>query len=81
MIVVSDANFRRYGILPRDLREAMQKNAAIKVHLVLIASMRDEAEEMTAKLPIGCCHICYDNALLPTVITKILTDENIAEGL
>jgi hypothetical protein len=59
-----------------DLREAMQKNASVKVHLVLIASLRDEAEEMTAKLPVGCCHICYDNSLLPTVIRKILTDEN-----
>jgi hypothetical protein len=53
----------------------MQKNSSVKVHLVLIASLREEAAEMMAKLPIGFCHVCFDNALLPTIIRKILTED------
>ena len=73
VIVVSDANFRRYGISSNHLKEVMQKDPSVAVHLILIASLRDEAREMTSRLPPGSCHVCFDNAQLPTVIRKILT--------
>ena len=63
----------RYGISARHLRESMEKDPSVKVHLILIASLRDEAKEMTAQLPQGCCHVCFDNTELPTVVRKILT--------
>ena len=73
VIVVSDANFRRYGISASDLKQAMGKDPMVAVHLILIASLKDEAKEMTEKLPLGRCHVCFDTAALPTVIRKILT--------
>ena len=73
VIVVSDANFRRYGISAKDLKEAMEKDSTVVVHLILIASLRDEAREITARLPAGRVHICFDNTELPMVIRKILT--------
>ena len=75
VIVVSDANFRRYGISAQDLKEAMEKDTSVVVHLILIASLRDEAKDITAKLPAGRVHICFDNTELPTVIRKILTSD------
>jgi hypothetical protein len=73
VIVVSDANFRRYGITPEDLNEAMRRDSRVRVHLVLIASLADEAAALLQALPLGTCHICLDSALLPTVIRQILS--------
>ena len=76
VIVVSDANFRRYGISAQDLKEAMGKDSSVVVHLILIASLRDEARDITAKLPAGRVHVCFDNHELPTVMRKILTADS-----
>ena len=63
------------AIKNQDLKEAMEKDTSVVVHLILIASLRDEAKDMTAKLPAGRVHICFDNTELPTVIRKILTSD------
>lgn len=58
VIVVSDANFRRYGISTKMLTAAMTKDPRVQVHLVLIASLGDEAEKTARALPDGQCHVC-----------------------
>lgn len=58
VIVVSDANFKRYGISTRQLSSAMKKDPRVKVHLILIASLGDEADKTASALPEGLCHVC-----------------------
>ena len=54
VIVVTDANFARYGITSEDLKVAMQRDdRRVQVHLILIASLRDEADDLMATLPSG----------------------------
>lgn len=103
VVVVSDANFERYGITPhavgsimvravlvarlflfscsRQKREAehmgrrlQRSNHEVACHLVMIASLEDEAEELRAQLPKGSAHICYRTADLPQAFKAILTE-------
>lgn len=72
VIVLSDANFHRYGIEPADLSRVMRKSDRVKVHMILIASLGDEAEEVAKQLPLGYAHLCSESADLPAILRKIL---------
>jgi hypothetical protein len=72
VIVLSDANFYRYGIEPKDLSRLMRKSEKVKVHMILIASLGDEAEEVARQLPLGYAHLCSESSDLPAILRKIL---------
>jgi hypothetical protein len=70
--VLSDANFRRYGIDPAELSKIMRRSDRVQVHMVLIASLRDEAEEVAKALPLGFAHLCQESSDLPSILRRIL---------
>lgn len=72
VIVLSDANFDRYGIDPADVSKVMRKSDKVKVHMVLIAGLRDEAESVARALPLGYAHLCNESADLPAILRRIL---------
>jgi len=72
VLVVSDANFRRYGIRPSEFREHLL-HPRVNVHGIFLASMFDEAKYLNQSLPPGKTHICLDNSRLPLIIRQILT--------
>lgn len=101
VVVVSDANFERYGITPQDIGGIMVSGAAaysshcrrswfitsfcdslpwqrsnhqVSCHLVMLASLEDEAEELRKELPKGAAHICYRTDDLPQAFKTILTE-------
>jgi hypothetical protein len=51
-----------------------RSNHEVACHLVMIASLEDEAEELRAELPKGSAHICYRTADLPQAFKAILTE-------
>ncbi|KAH9251039.1 hypothetical protein BASA81_011099 [Batrachochytrium salamandrivorans] len=73
VIVVSDANLRRYGIAPSELAKEM-KSAKVKTHVVFIASVRDEAEVWARELPLGRAKVCLETSDLPHIMRDILLD-------
>ena len=73
VVVVSDANFRRYGINPWDVTRAMQADPRVQVHMILIASLGDEAEQVAKSLPLGQAHLCTESSDLPAILKRILT--------
>ena len=72
VIVVSDANFKRYGIDSRDLSAVMQEKK-VAVHFILIASLRDEALNIQRQLPAERGHVAFDTADLPMIFRSILS--------
>lgn len=72
VIVLSDANFDRYGIDPADVSRIMRKSDKVKVHMILIASLRDEAENVAKALPLGSAHLCSESSDLPSILRRIL---------
>ena len=47
----------------------------VRVHVVLVASLRDEAASVAAQLPVGRAHLCLESADLPAIVKRILTEE------
>ena len=43
VVVLSDANFSRYGIKPTDFSKLMFDNEAVKVYAIFIGSLGDQA--------------------------------------
>ena len=83
VVVVSDANFERYGIQPSRLAEIMQKEKKVHTHLILIASLGGEAEQVQREMASSCrgqVHTCYHTSNLPGIFQKILV-EAIGENL
>lgn len=72
VILVSDANLERYGILPEDLRDALCSKGGVEGHAVFLSSLRDEAESIRRALPLGCGHICLSAADVPRTFREIL---------
>ena len=76
VIVVSDANFERYGIQPVQLEKILLKNPKVQAHMVLIASFGGEAESVVQQMPAckGRVHTCYNTSALPAIFQKILLE-------
>ena len=72
VIVISDANFRRYQIDPHYVSQIMRSNPNVSVHMILIAGLRDEAEKVAEALPLGRAHLCLESSNLPAILKKIL---------
>ena len=73
VIVVSDANFDRYGIEAWEVSEAMRTSDRVQTHMVMIGGLGDEAQDVVAELPVGKGHTCMDSADLPSILRQILT--------
>ncbi|CAE7947449.1 unnamed protein product [Symbiodinium sp. KB8] len=74
VIVVSDANLRRYGIQPQSLARALSAHVAdgVDAHYVAIAQFGREGEALAEALPRGRGHVCEDPRELPGVLRRVL---------
>jgi von Willebrand factor A domain-containing protein 8 len=73
VIVISDANFDRYGIRAQDLKNAMKGPA--KTFCIFIAGFGDEATKIQQSIPPGKVSVCRDTSELPKTFRDILTGE------
>ena len=74
-IIISDANFQRYSISPNTLASIMTKYSNISngIHMILLASMDNEASYIIKELPVGHGHVCLHTSDLPNILKDILT--------
>jgi len=72
VFVVSDANFERYGISSSMISKALLKDRRVQTHLILIASLGSEAQEIKDALPAGRVHLCYTTSDLVAIFKTIL---------
>ena len=49
------------------------KDPKVHVHLILVATLGDEAERLAEFLPSGRVHLCYESTNLPLIFKNILT--------
>jgi hypothetical protein len=77
IVVVSDANFARYGISPQRLSAVMTRHqhsaTPPAVHFVFLASMDGEAQHIVRELPVGHGHVCLQTQDLPNILKDILS--------
>jgi len=86
VLVVSDANLRRYGIPTSALASAMAApatggtNGKVSTHCVLIGQLGREAERLVEALPPGRAHLCMKTEEMVGVFRDVLRQEIEAGG-
>ncbi|CAG5045403.1 unnamed protein product [Parnassius apollo] len=71
VIILSDANLRRYGIAPESLGTILTSDHRVQAHVIFIGSLGDEANTLLRRLPAGHAHVCMDVASLPHILQQI----------
>jgi hypothetical protein len=73
-VVISDANFRRYNIRPRQLKQMIDdaRRRRVALHFVFIGDLDNEADDVVAQLPRNTGHVCRETTELPDILRKIL---------
>ncbi|XP_028163508.1 von Willebrand factor A domain-containing protein 8 [Ostrinia furnacalis] len=71
VLILSDANLRRYGIQPEELGTILTSESKVQAHVIFIGSLGDEASMLLRRLPAGHAHVCMDTANLPHIMQQI----------
>ncbi len=73
VIVLSDANFDRYGISPKAFAKILSKNDQVSSFAIFIGSLGDQADRLTKRLPSGKAFVCLDTKKIPETLKTIFT--------
>ncbi|XP_034490475.1 von Willebrand factor A domain-containing protein 8 [Drosophila innubila] len=74
VVVLSDANLARYGIVPKDLALALKRGEPkVKGYVVFIGSLAEEADQIITEMPDGQSYACMDLTKLPQILKQIFT--------
>ncbi|XP_067669611.1 von Willebrand factor A domain-containing protein 8-like [Haliotis asinina] len=73
VLLLSDANFDRYGIRPSRFAEILNSNEDVNAYAIFIGSLGDQAVRLTKQLPMGHAYVCMDNKNLPQILQQIFT--------
>lgn len=71
ILVISDANLKRYQISPDDLAPLQSQD--VNSYLILIGSLGDEAHELAKAIPNERAQVCFNSSELPLIIKRIVT--------
>ncbi|XP_049873594.1 von Willebrand factor A domain-containing protein 8 [Pectinophora gossypiella] len=71
VLILSDANLKRYGIQPESLGAILTSDPKVQAHVIFIGSLGDEASTLLRRLPAGHAHVCMDVATLPHIMQQI----------
>ncbi|CAG5132917.1 unnamed protein product, partial [Candidula unifasciata] len=73
VILLSDANFDRYGIRPSRFGEILTGNEDVNAYAIFIGSLGDQAIRLNKQLPMGHSYVCLDTKNLPQILQQIFT--------
>ncbi|XP_029645766.1 von Willebrand factor A domain-containing protein 8 [Octopus sinensis] len=73
VIILSDANFERYGISARKFSELLTENKEVNAFAIFIGSLGDQAVRLTKQLPMGRAFVCMDTDKLPQILQQIFS--------
>ncbi|KXS21233.1 hypothetical protein M427DRAFT_65996 [Gonapodya prolifera JEL478] len=71
VIVLSDANLRRYGIAPKDFGKVLTSDSKVTCVALFIGTLEDEAQRLSAELPPGRAFIAMQGSDIPRIIREI----------
>ena len=71
VLVVSDANLKRYRIDPRKISHLLNQ-PGIHAHLILIGNFGEEAHHLSRAVPNGRAQVCLKSEDLPLILKKIV---------
>ena len=71
VVVLSDANFDRYGIRPENFGKILNRNENVNAFVIFIGSLGDQASHLQKRLPAGKSFVCLDTKKLPEILQTI----------
>ena len=71
VIVLSDANFDRYGISPSNFAKILNRSNEVEAFAIFIGSLGDQADRLAKKLPSGKGFVCLDTQRIPEILKTI----------
>ena len=72
VFLLSDANLEAYGIGGRQLTRIMQLDPRVRVFVLFIGSLGDQAERLCRDTPPGHCRAVLDTSSIPRVVRECL---------
>ena len=73
VVVLSDANFDRYGIRPENFGKILNRNENVNAYAIFIGSLGDQANHLQKRLPAGKSFVCLNTKKLPEILQTIFT--------
>lgn len=71
VIVLSDANFERYGIRPEEFAKILTSNPDVNAFAIFIGSLGDQAFYLTKNITAGRAFVCMDLKDIPRILQQI----------
>jgi len=65
VVVLSDANFDRYGLSPRRYAQIMTRNEKVNVYCIFIGALGNQAQHLKSNLPAGKTFVCLNTQEIP----------------
>ncbi|GFO45308.1 von Willebrand factor a domain-containing protein 8-like [Plakobranchus ocellatus] len=82
LLLLSDANFDRYGISPQRLGQILTggggaggagDGSEVNAYAIFVGSLGDQAVRLNKQLPSGHSYVCMDTKNLPLILQQIFT--------
>ncbi|GAB6029233.1 von Willebrand factor A domain-containing protein 8 [Chamberlinius hualienensis] len=80
VIVMSDANFDRYGISPQQFAKLLTSEPRVNTYAIFIGSLGDQAHRLKEALPAGRAFVCLDTSEIPGALREIFTSSVLNVG-
>jgi len=71
VVVLSDANFDRYGIRPESFAKILNRDENVNAYIIFIGSLGNQADQLSKRLPSGKSFVCLDTKKLPEILQTI----------
>jgi MoxR-like ATPase len=72
VVLISDANLRRYRIEPEDVSSILRRNHNVHTHLIFVGSMGEEAHKLARAIPNERAQVCLNSEELPLLLKSIV---------
>ncbi|XP_026673539.1 von Willebrand factor A domain-containing protein 8 isoform X2 [Ceratina calcarata] len=73
VVVLSDANFDRYGIRPEQFAKILTANPDVNAFAIFIGSLGDQATNLTKRITAGRAFVCMDLKDIPRILQQIFS--------
>lgn len=71
LIILSDANLKRYGISPKEMANVMESDERVNVAVIFIGTLWNEAKELTSEIPAGKGFVALNTEEIPRIMKDI----------
>ena len=71
LVVLSDANFDRYGINAKEYGDILMSEPRVNAFVIFIGSIGDQALRLKESLPAGKAYVCMDTKDIPDILKQI----------